>query len=68
MTIMEMVKDKQVNFVCYADGNLFYKTQDGFEFPVPMEDTKGAVFRAQDKAIIFMRWIRNIKSFWKMKE
>ena len=58
MTIKEMVKDKMVRFVCYRDGELNYKTEDGFEFSVPISDTGTGTFNAEDKAIFFMRWIR----------
>ena len=59
MTILEMVKDnKQVVFVLYRDSNLWYKTEDGFLFPVSIEDIGNATFLAQDKAILFMRYIK----------
>ena len=59
MNILEMVKDnKQVNFVLYRDSTLWYKTEDGFQFPVPINDVGNATFLAQDKALFFMRYIR----------
>lgn len=58
MNIKDMVKDKQVRFSFYRDKQLFYKTEDGFEFPVPIDDVGNATFLAEDKAILFMRWIR----------
>ena len=58
MNIKEMVKDKVVRFKFYRDGELVYETQDGFEFPVPISDTGTGIFKAEDKAILFMRWIR----------
>lgn len=48
----------QVNFAHYQDGNLFYRCDDGFEFPVPLTDCGSARFPAQEKAMLFMRWIR----------
>lgn len=57
--IKEMVSDnKQVHFVKYFDGDLWYSTEDGFQFPVPVKDIGTATFLAQDKAILFMRYIR----------
>ncbi len=57
--IKEMVRDgRLVRFTRYFDGNLYYRTETGFEFPVPLEDTRGATFMAEDKAILFMRFIR----------
>jgi hypothetical protein len=48
----------EVTFQYYFDKQLWYKTENGFEFPVPIDDTAGARFLAKDKATIFMRWIR----------
>ena len=56
--IKEMVKNKKVFFVKYRKGELIYSTEDGFEFPVPIEDAGDGVFLAEDKAITFMRYIR----------
>lgn len=59
LTLKEMVSGgKVVNFSHYIDGNLWYKTEDGFEFPVPISDIGNATFLAQDKAMLFMRYIR----------
>ena len=58
MSIKDMVANKSVRFSFYRQGELWYVTDDGFEFPVPIEDTGNGVFLAQDKAIIFMRYIR----------
>lgn len=49
---------KFVTFVRYFDGNLWYETECGFLFPVPISDTSGATFSARDEAPLFMRWIR----------
>jgi len=53
-----MVKDKVVRFLYYRDKELWYETEDGFQFPVPINDTGTGTFKAEDKAILFMRWIR----------
>lgn len=60
-------------FVKYFDENLWYSIKMGeegltegrfyppvwyFEFPVPIDDIGGAIFLAEDKAILFMRYIR----------
>lgn len=58
-SIKEMVKDGQkVHFQFYREMELWYKTETGFEFPVPIDDIGGAIFLAEDKAILFMRYIR----------
>lgn len=57
--IKEYVKDnKKVHFVRYRKGNLIYKTECDMEFPVPIEDVGDAEFLAEDKATLFMRYIR----------
>jgi hypothetical protein len=57
-SIKDMVKDKNVEFQYYRDGDLWYKTECGFLFPVPLSDTKGATFQRDEKAILLMRYIR----------
>ncbi len=58
-TLKEMVNNNQkVRFRYYRDRELWYATECGFEFPVPIDDTGTGVFMAQDRAILFMRWIR----------
>ena len=36
MTLKEIVKDKKVRFKFYKDGELWYETDDGFDFPSPL--------------------------------
>ena len=49
----------QVQFHYYRDGQLWYKTTNtGFSFPVPIEDIGNATFWAEDKGLLFMRYIR----------
>jgi hypothetical protein len=58
-SIKDMVTgEKQVTFTRYRDGELWYVTDDGFEFPVPVVDIGNATFLARDKALLFMRYIR----------
>lgn len=59
MSIKEMVADgRKVRFVRYRKNELWYSTECGFEFPVPLEDAGDATFLAEDKAMLFMRYIR----------
>ncbi len=59
MSIKDMVSSgKKVQFVFYRQKELWYKTECGFEFPVPIEDTGDGVFLNEDKAMLFMRYIR----------
>lgn len=59
LTVKEMVAgDKKVKFTYYRDGNLWYETEDGFKFPVPISDIGNATFLAEDRAMLFMRYVR----------
>lgn len=49
---------RQVRFLRYRAGNLWYVTETGFEFPVPIADIGEATFLAEDKATLFVRYIR----------
>jgi hypothetical protein len=58
-SVKDMVKDnKVVRFQFYRDQSLFYETECGFIFPVPINDIGNATFMAEDKALLFMRYIR----------
>ncbi len=58
ISIKEMVENKVVKFQYFREGELWYATEDGFKFPVPITDVGTGVFNAEDRAILFMRWIR----------
>jgi len=59
LNIKDLVRDgKKVYFMFYRQKELWYKTEDGFEFPVPIEDIGDGVFLNEDKAMLFMRYIR----------
>lgn len=47
-----------VHFMYYRDNALWYKTDTEFLFPVPIEDIGTATFYSNDRAILFMRYIR----------
>jgi hypothetical protein len=68
-TLKNLVKNTTAEFVCYRDGDLWYRIictdqaakdeeATAFEFPVPISDTGTGIFPAQIKAITLMRWIR----------
>lgn len=68
MTTILTVKDHikgNVTFVEYRAGNLWYRTETGFEFPVPVDDCGEASFKAVDKGLLFMRYIRRHMAFVK---
>lgn len=57
--IKDMVKDnKKVTFEFFKNNELFYKTECGFVFPVPISDVGSATLLKEDKALLFMRYIR----------
>ncbi len=57
--IKEMVSGgKLVNFQYYRKGELWYKTECGFMFPVPVSDVGDGTFNAEEKAMLMMRYIR----------
>jgi hypothetical protein len=59
LSLKEMVSgNKKARFVFYRDKALHYETEDGFIFPVPIEDAGSATFGAEEKAILMMRYIR----------
>lgn len=54
-----MVSDgKRVHFNFYRKGELWYKTECGFQFAVPISDAGDGVFLADDRAMLYMRYIR----------
>lgn len=58
-TIKDMVANgRKVRFTHYKSGELWYVTETGFAFPVPIADTVDASFLAEDKAMLFMRYIK----------
>lgn len=57
MNLKELIINKTAKFPYCTDGALWYEI-DGFRFPVPFEDTVGAYFMPEHKAINLMRWIR----------
>ena len=64
--MLEMVKGKKATFMFYNDGELWYTTECGFEFPIPVSDRAevgNATFNAEEKAITLMRYIRKHKEY-----
>lgn len=73
LTVKGMVSGrKKVNFVRFCTDTLWYVTEDGFEFPVPVSDVGTATMLAQDRAMLFMRYINRhlnmLKDVWKASE
>ena len=58
MNIKDIVKNQNAHFVFYRDQSLFYETDNGFLFPVPIDDAGSATLNSQERAILLMRYIR----------
>jgi hypothetical protein len=61
--IKQLVKENAVRFAYYRQGYAYYTLQspvdgEAYRFPVPLADVGDATLLAQDKAILFMRYIR----------
>ena len=66
--IYDMVNGKTVKFVYCRDGALWYRTECGFEFPVPFAEMGTATFYAEDRAPLFIRYIRRQQKFLAMAQ
>ena len=49
--VKDIVKNQKARFVFYRDRALFYETDDGFQFPVPVDEAGSATFNAEEKAV-----------------
>jgi len=63
MDIKEIVKDNVVRFSKYRQGIVYYSVRvpsEGLDylFPVSLADIGDATLLAEDKAMVFMRYIR----------
>jgi hypothetical protein len=61
MNLKEIIKDNIVYFHFYRANIMYYKVlymENWYQFPVPLEDIGGATLTSEDKAILFMRYIR----------
>lgn len=50
--------NKTASFVRFRRGQMWYATECGFEFPVPVEDVGDATFQATERAMLLMRYMR----------
>lgn len=63
-SLKSMVTDgKTARFSFCRDSALYYETECGFVFEIPVADTKGASFNVEERAIRLMRWIRKQIAF-----
>jgi hypothetical protein len=47
-----------VEFQYFRDGALWYATEEGEVFPVPVEDAASSTFNRVEKGMMLMRWMR----------
>ena len=48
----------ECQFEYYRDSQLWYRTENGFLFPVPIDDIGNATFGRSERGILMMRYIR----------
>ncbi|MEM7081539.1 MAG: hypothetical protein AAF465_02275 [Pseudomonadota bacterium] len=62
MNIKDIVRGNTVRFVRYRQGVAYYGVdipkRGAYLFPVPLEDVGGATLELEDKAVMYMRYIR----------
>lgn len=62
MNISDLIKNnKTASISHFYNGELWYVLENGFKFPVPVNDTNeigNATFNATEKSILLMRYIR----------
>ncbi len=58
MSLIDHIKDRKVYLKYYREGSLYYETELGLIFEVPISDTGNGTFNAEEKAIGFVKWIR----------
>ena len=57
MNIKDCIRG-EAKFLFYRKNHLYYQCENGLVFPVPVSDTGDGEFKATEKGIMFMRWIR----------
>jgi hypothetical protein len=59
MDIKEMVgSGRMVKFAYYQSGHLYYTTENNFIFPVPIADFGDTRLPAEDRAMLFLKYIK----------
>ena len=56
-------KNKKAHFVRYYEGELFYKTDCGFIFPIPIAESDKFPFHAKEDTTGLIRWIQRQREF-----
>lgn len=58
LKIKDMVVGKTVKFVRFRRGELIFETENGFEFPVRSDEVDDAVLYAEDRAGLYVKYIK----------
>jgi len=63
LRMVNLIRKNKVEFHRYYQGNFYYRIREPFtkvsyQFKIPMEDIMGTVLLREDRAIVFMKWIR----------
>lgn len=58
LSIKDMVAGKTVKFVRFRRNELIFETENGFEFPVRADEVDDAVLYAEDKAGLYVKYIK----------
>jgi len=61
MKLIDLIKNQKATFQYYRDKALWFQTDNGFLFPVPIDEVGTTTIPNSDKAIFFMRYIRKYK-------
>jgi len=59
--LVDLVRDnKKVRFSFFRENEFWYETEDGFTFPISLAEATNSrvTLLAEDKAILFMRWMK----------
>ena len=59
MSVDQILKNNEsVNFMFFMSGKLWYRTESGFKFPVPIRGSGQTVFLNEDRANRFYPYIK----------
>lgn len=58
MELKSIVKESVAEFTHYQNGEMWYKTESGFAFPISLSDLGNAKINQREKPLLLMRYIR----------
>lgn len=58
-TLKDLIRDgKTAKFKQYRLGNLYYETQEGFVFAIPLQELGESTLLAEERCASLMKWIK----------